>query len=142
LGVSGVGVSCVILGLTPTSMFWLGLVSVFTIGFMISLTDAPISAIMQATVPPQMQGRVFGLLGSLFALTTPIGLAIVLWVGDTVSIPALFLLAGIVCMGVVLVCASIPALRNIEDHVVDGGAMGLDQAMTLSRASDDLAPSD
>ncbi|TFH10980.1 MAG: MFS transporter [Candidatus Atribacteria bacterium] len=119
LGVLGVGVACLVLGLSPAGMFWLGLLSVFAIGFMISLTDAPISAIMQASIPPQMQGRVFGLLGSLFALTTPIGLAIVLWIGDAVRIPVLFVLAGLVCLGVALACSLFPSFRNIEDHVVD-----------------------
>ena len=136
LGVFGVGMACLILGLSPASLFWLGLMSVFAIGFMISLTDAPISAIMQATVPPQMQGRVFGLLGSLFSLTTPIGLVIVLWVGDRIRIPFLFALAGTICMVVACVCALIPALRNIEDHVVDA------HVVTSDPISDTASPSD
>jgi MFS transporter, DHA3 family, macrolide efflux protein len=116
LGMFGLGISALILGLTPADMFLLGMVSVFAIGFAVSIVDAPISAIMQATVPPEMQGRVFGLLGSLFALTTPIGLAIAGPVGDAMGIPFLFRISGIVCIGVAVISFFIPAFRTIEEH--------------------------
>lgn len=56
LGMLGLGASCLLLGLTPANMFWLALVSIFIVGLMISMADAPIAAIMQTTVPPEMQG--------------------------------------------------------------------------------------
>jgi len=120
LGLLGIGAASLVLGLTPATMFWLGIVSTFVIGFMVSLTDAPIAAIMQATVPPEMQGRVFGLLGSLFSLTTPIGLAIAGPVGDAMGIPFWFRLAGIICLIVAVVSFFIPAFRQLEEHKFNG----------------------
>jgi len=116
IGLVGVGVGSLVLGLTPANGFWLAVVSVFAIGFMISFTDAPISAIMQATVPPEMQGRVFGLLGSLFSLTTPVGLGLVALVGNAVEVSFWFRLGGVLCLAVAAISVFIPAFRGIEDH--------------------------
>ncbi len=116
VGLVGVGAGSLVLGLTPGNAFWLAVVSVFAIGFTISFADAPIAAIMQATVPPEMQGRVFGLLGSLFSLTTPIGLGMVALVGNTVEVSFWFRLGGILCLAVAAVSVFIPAFRGIEEH--------------------------
>ena len=121
-GLLGIGAFSLMLGLTPAHMFWLALVSILVIGMTISMLDAPLSAIMQSTVPPAMQGRVFGLLGSLFSLTTPIGLAIVVIVGDTVSVPFWFRLAGVISMGVAAVSFFIPAFMHLEEHKFNGSS--------------------
>jgi len=117
MGLVGVGLACIVLGLTPASMFWLGLVSVFAVGLMISITDAPISALMQATVPAEMQGRVFGLLGSLFSLTTPIGLSIAGPVADATGVPFWFVLAGSICAATALIGFFVRPLIHIEDQI-------------------------
>jgi len=124
LGMAGIGVASVVLGLTPGSMLWLGLVSVFFIGLMISMTDAPIAALLQATVPAEMQGRVFGLLGSLFSLTTPIGLMIAGPVADVTGVPFWFTLAGSLCIVMVVGGLFVRPLMHIEDQkaAVNGGA--------------------
>ena len=122
LGMVGIGLASLLLGLTPGNMFWLAILSVFVIGLTIAFTDAPISAIMQATVPPEMQGRVFGLLGSLFSLTTPIGLGIVALVGNAVEVSFWFRLGGIMCLLVALVSFFIPAFRTIEEHKFNGSS--------------------
>jgi len=115
-GLTGVGLAATLLGLTPPGMFWLGVVAVFLVGFMLSLTDGPIAGIMQATVPPQVQGRVFALLGGLFTLTTPIGLLIAGPVAEVTGVPFWLLLAGVICTVTAIVCFFIPALVNIEDQ--------------------------
>ncbi len=119
-GLLGIGVACVVLGLAPAHMLWLGIAGVFVVGVMISLTDGPISALLQATVPPEMQGRVFALLGSLFSLTTPIGLAIAGPVADVTGVPFWFLLAGLICTATALISFFVPALIHIEDQTPNG----------------------
>jgi len=90
---------------------------------MISLTDGPISALLQATVPPEMQGRVFALLGSLFSLTTPIGLAIAGPVADATGVPFWFLLAGLICSATAAVGFFVRPLIHIEDQAPNGSPM-------------------
>jgi len=116
VGLLGIGVASIVLGLTPGTMFWLALASVFVLGVAVSMTDGPISALLQATVPVQMQGRVFGLLGSLFSLTTPIGLLIAGPVADVTGVPFWFLLAGAVCTATALVSFFIRPLIQIENQ--------------------------
>ncbi|MCK5586289.1 hypothetical protein KAJ02_09480, partial [Candidatus Bipolaricaulota bacterium] len=59
---------------------------------------------------------------SLFSLTTPIGLAIAGPIGDTMSVPILFLLAGLICISVAIVSFFIPAFRQIEQHKFNGAS--------------------
>jgi MFS transporter, DHA3 family, macrolide efflux protein len=141
LGMLTLGAASLVLGLTPSGMFWLALASVFVIGFMISLVDAPIAAIMQATVPPEMQGRVFGLLGSLFSLTTPIGLAIAGPIGDAMGIPFLFRVAGVACMVVAVVSIFIPAFRAIEQHAFNS-PLPSDSNLSLGGGAEGVAATD
>jgi len=136
LGMMGLGAAALILGLTPGTILWLGMVSVFVIGFMISMIDAPLSAIMQATVPPEMQGRVFGLLGSLFSLTTPIGLGIVALVGNAVEVTFWFQLGGVMCLLVAVVSFFIPAFRTIEEHKFNGTSTEAEPHLEGAAASD------
>jgi len=116
MGLLGIGIACVVLGLTPANMFWLGLVSVFFVGLMVSMTDAPIAALLQATVPAEMQGRVFGLLGSLFSFTTPIGLLIAGPIADVTGVPFWFVLAGSICAATAAVSFFVRPLMHIEDQ--------------------------
>ena len=122
-GLLGIGLACIVLGLTPSNTLWLGIASVFVVGLMISLTDGPISALLQATVPPEMQGRVFALLGSLFSLTTPIGLAIAGPVADATGVPFWFLLAGLICSATAAVGFFVRPLIHIEDQAPNGSPM-------------------
>jgi len=134
-GLLGIGASSLVLGLTPENMFWLALVSIFVVGLTISIIDAPIAAIMQSTVPPEMQGRVFGLLGSLFSLTTPIGLGIVIMVGDGVSIPFWFQLAGVIAIAVAAVSFFIPAFMHLEEHKFNGTSTATESDTLLVETS-------
>jgi len=122
VGVIGIGVASILLGLTPGHMFWLGLVSIFFIGAMIALTDAPVSAIMQAAVPAEKQGRVFGLLGSLFALSTPIGLAMAGPISDVIGVSSWFLIGGCVFVAGGFASLFIRPMMEIEDQKLNGSA--------------------
>jgi DHA3 family macrolide efflux protein-like MFS transporter len=75
MGLIGVGIGILVLGLTPGHLFFIALGSMFFVGLMIPLTDGPLMAIFQSTVAPEMQGRVFALLGSLTSISAPLGLA-------------------------------------------------------------------
>jgi DHA3 family macrolide efflux protein-like MFS transporter len=76
--------------------------------------DGLIFAILQATVPPEMLGRVFSLMLSACALMTPLGLLVAGPVVDALGVQFWFALTGML-----MLCASasgfvIPAVRHLE----------------------------
>ena len=111
----------IVIGLTPAAWFWLALGMGLVMGLAIPLVDGPIMAILQATVAPEMQGRVFTLMGSLVWITSPIGLAVAGPVSDWLGVQVWFILAGLLCGGISLVGLFIPAVLNIEENN-NGGA--------------------
>ena len=90
----------------------MALVGGFVIGTMVARRpDAPLNALLQTTIPPEMQGRVFALLGSLFSLSTPIGLLIAGKISDQIGLRLWFQAAGFLCIAV----ATILSLRSSLD---------------------------
>jgi DHA3 family macrolide efflux protein-like MFS transporter len=115
--------SLVMLGLTPASVFELALVSVLGVGLMIPLIDGPIMAILQSTVAPEMQGRVFTLMSSLVWITSPFSLAVAGPVSDWLGLQVWYVLAGVLCGMVGLAGFFVPAIVNIEENANGSTAM-------------------
>jgi len=122
MGVVGIGAGASVVGFSPSSAFPIALGGAFLMGSMVAMTDGPLSAILQATVPAGMQGRVFALLGSLFSLSTPIGLAIAGPMSDRLGVPFWFRAGGILCIAVGAVSFFIPTLIRIEERGAASGA--------------------
>ncbi len=116
MGVIILGLGFVVLGLTPGSLFWMALASTFVVGLMIPLIDGPIMAILQETVAPEIQGRVFTLMGSLLWITSPFGLAVAGPVSDWLGLQVWYLTAGVLCGAIGLAGFFIPAIVNIEEN--------------------------
>lgn len=116
-GVVGVGMSMLLLGLVPASLFALAIVAVLAVGITISLTDGPLLALLQAVVAPDMQGRVFTLFSSLVSSTAPLGLIIAGPVADMVGVRFWFVAAGIVTIAAGATSFFIPAVMEMERDV-------------------------
>jgi MFS family permease len=114
LGVSLMGLCILLLGLTPATMFWLAMAMMFSTGFLQPLTNGPIFAILQATVAPNMQGRVFTVVGSLSAAITPLSLLVAGPIADAVGIQIWYIIGGVACILVGVIAVFIPAVVNIE----------------------------
>lgn len=104
------------LGLTPSTVFAMALGAILLVGFGVPLIDGPLMAIMQASVAPDMQGRVFMLMGSLVSLTSPIGLAIAGPVSDTIGLQAWYLTAALLCGVIGVAGFFIPVIINVEQN--------------------------
>jgi DHA3 family macrolide efflux protein-like MFS transporter len=87
----------------------------FVAGFMNPITNGPIHAVLQAVVAPDMQGRVFTLVGSIAALMSPLGLMIAGPLSDFVGVRAWFIVGGIATAAMGITCFFIPAALHIED---------------------------
>ncbi len=116
MGIIGIGIGVTITGFLPANMFFAAIGSVFVIGLTIPMADGPIMAIFQTTVAPEMQGRVFALLGSLISLSSPLGLAVAGPVSDWLGVQVWFVIAGILCITVGLIGFLIPAIVHIEEN--------------------------
>jgi DHA3 family macrolide efflux protein-like MFS transporter len=121
MGIVGLGLAIVVLGLTPGGLFWIALASAFVVGFMIPLTDGPIMAILQRTVAPEMQGRVFTLMGSLVRITAPFSLAVAGPLSDWLSLQVWYITAGMLCGVTGMVIFFVPAIVNIEENASGTG---------------------
>lgn len=86
------------------------------LGLMIPLVDGPLMAILQSTVAPEMQGRVFTLFGSLISLTSPIGLALAGPISDGLGLQVWYVVAGAIAVGMSAAFTLIPAVRRIEQY--------------------------
>jgi len=116
LGLIGMGVGTLLIGLTPSSAFLLALGAMFITGFMNSITNGPIHALIQTLVAPEMQGRVFTVIGSACAAMSPLGMAIAGPVADALGVRVWFVMGGVVCILMGLIPLFIPAIMHFEDN--------------------------
>jgi DHA3 family macrolide efflux protein-like MFS transporter len=115
-GLIGMGLACLVVGFTPPTMFYLAVAGAFVIGYMNSFVNGPLFAILQTVVAPEMQGRVFTLIGSLSGLMSPIGLIIAGPVADVFGVPSWFVIGGVATMLMGITGFFIPAIMNIEEE--------------------------
>ncbi|MCB2179715.1 MFS transporter [bacterium] len=116
MGIIVLGIGVLAQGLLPANMLVYAVVAAGVIGFSLPIANGSIGAIMQSSVTPEMQGRVFALLGSLAGGMSPIGLAIAGPVSDVIGIQAWFQIAGIFCIGMGILAFFIPAVMQVETN--------------------------
>jgi DHA3 family macrolide efflux protein-like MFS transporter len=114
MGLIIAGIAIIVLGLTTTELFLMGVAMMFFVGLGIVMCNAPISAIIQSVVAKDMQGRFGSLLGSITGAMTPLGLAIAGPVADAVGIRPIFYFAGGAVLLMVLAGFFSRDLMNIE----------------------------
>jgi MFS transporter, DHA3 family, macrolide efflux protein len=119
MGFAGLGLGVSLMGFLSGEVFWpllamCAFVSIMTVAF-----NAPTQAILMASIPKHIQGRVFTLFGCLVSLTTPIGLAIAGPLAERVGVPFLFKWGGILCAVIAGLGFFVPALRRMETRYAD-----------------------
>src|SRR5690606_13280686 len=113
VGVVGIGIGNLVLGITPETMFVVALAATFLAGFMLAWNHA-VFAVLQATVLPEMQGRVFTLINSLVSVISPLSLAVAGPLADQLGIRFWYVLGGAVCIVLGSVVLFIPNVVNAE----------------------------
>jgi DHA3 family macrolide efflux protein-like MFS transporter len=104
------------LGLAPGHRFSIAVGCALVMGFVVPMIDGPIMAIMQSTVAPEMQGRVFTLMGSFLWLTSPLGLAVAGPISDRLGLQMWYIVAGVLSGVMGIAGFFIPAIVNIEEY--------------------------
>jgi DHA3 family macrolide efflux protein-like MFS transporter len=113
VGLIGIGIAHIVLGFTPWTMFMIALASIFVAGFMTSFNGAAY-AVLQSTIAPEMQGRVFTLITSLTAGIAPISLAVAGPLAEVLGVRFWYVLGGIVCVLMGSTALMIPSVVNAE----------------------------
>ena len=114
VGLMGMGVGTLVLALAPAASILFAVGAALLVGFMTPMTMGPFFAIIQSTVEPDMQARIFSLLSSIGTGIVPIGLMIAGPVADRIGIQAWFLFGGVLCILMAVTGLFIPAVMNME----------------------------
>ena len=110
------GITIMVIGLAPADRFPLAMAATLVVGFLETIVLGVNGAIFQATVPPEIQGRVFALLISAAQIAAPLGLAVAGPVGDRLGVQIWYLLTGIIIATAGVGAFFIPAIMRIEDQ--------------------------
>jgi DHA3 family macrolide efflux protein-like MFS transporter len=115
IGLLGIGAGSLILGFVPSTAYWLAVVAMFLLGFFNPITNGPLMAALQATVEPEMQGRIFTLISSAAAAMSPLGLILAGPLADAYGVQTWFIIGGVVTVIMGVSGFFIPAVVNFED---------------------------
>jgi DHA3 family macrolide efflux protein-like MFS transporter len=108
----GLGVLAV--GLAPAHAFWLGLAGVFAAGVFNPITNGPLFAVLQRTIPADMQGRVLSLVLSLGMAMSPLSMLVAGPLSDRFGISLWYILGGAFCVLMGIAARFVPTVVNLE----------------------------
>lgn len=135
IGLVGIGISVLLVGLAPASLFSLAVIGMLVGGIMSSLCNGPIMAIFQANVDPSMQGRVFTLIGSAVTAMMPLGLIIAGPLADLIGVRTLFVIGGLITLATGIIGFFVPSVVNIEqDREAHAVASGVNKPIQVGPA--------
>jgi len=134
-GVVFLGAGALLLGLTPATLFPLAVFASLLMGIMQPIANGSIMAALQASTPPDMQGRLFSLAGSASGAMMPLGLLLAGQLAERLGAGAWFVVGGaasILLGGLGLV---VPSILNLEEQ---GAKLAAERAATNGASLSDL----
>ena len=116
LGIIGMGIGTLIVGLSPVGAFVMALTGMLVAGFMNPIVNGPFMAVMQSSVAPEMQGRVFSLIQSASLAMMPLSLLIAGPIADAFGVRVWYVVGGVLCIVLGLVAFAVPAIMHVEEN--------------------------
>lgn len=101
------------LGLAPGIAF--ATAAMFAVGCLVPLVNGPLEAVLQATVEPSYQGRVFTLVTSLAGISAPLGLALAAPVAEVFGVRAWYVAGAVAAVAMAAFGLRSRAVLRIED---------------------------
>ncbi|MDL5352551.1 MFS transporter [Microbacterium sp. zg-YB36] len=98
------------MGLSPTVWIFFGFM--FLVGLAVPFFSTPAFTLLQETVEPERQGRVFGFVGIVMAVAMPLGMAVLGPLADIIAIEVLLIATGILTFVVVGAAVWLPVGRR------------------------------
>ncbi len=97
----------------------------FVVGVVVPAFSTSAMTLLQETVEPERQGRVFGFVGIVMSVAMPLGMAVLGPLADVVSVEILLIVSGSATVLVALIAITIPAgKRAIAAAHAAGGSNG------------------
>jgi len=122
IGWVGIGLSALAIGLIPASGFAFAVVMITIVGLSSALTNGPLGALMQAKVPPEMQGRVFTVMNSLSTGAMPLGMLMAGPLANALGTSAWFVIAGVTLLITGVIAYVMKEVYTLDDQL-PGGAL-------------------
>jgi DHA3 family macrolide efflux protein-like MFS transporter len=110
------GAGLTMVGFAPATALLLAIAALFMAGAMNSMANGSFFAALQATVPPDMQGRIFTIAVSGSSAMAPLGLAMAGPLADRFGVQVWFVAAGLFVLAMSLVAFFIPAIMRFEEQ--------------------------
>lgn len=106
LGLFGLGLTSLLCGLLPAAMwaFWIFALLCALMGGCGNVYSIPYMATLQRSIPPEAQGRVFSLIGSLMSLAMPVGLLFSGPAAERIGVHGWFFVTGVAVCLTTLLC--------------------------------------
>ena len=101
------GVLAVVMGFTTNLILFSSLF--FLIGLAVPAFSTSSMTLLQETVEPERQGRVFGFVGIVMAVAMPVGMAVLGPLADIVSVEILLIATGAITVLIAVVAVLLPA---------------------------------
>ena len=115
------------LGIVPADLLLLAYGLSAAVGLSISLLNGSMMAMMQASVPFAMQGRVFALISAGATAMMPAGLLMAGPLADAFGVRIWFLIAGIPMIFLTMAITASRSVMHIEDQIMKGSAKDVRQ---------------
>jgi DHA3 family macrolide efflux protein-like MFS transporter len=108
----------------------------FVIGVAVPSFYTSAMTMLQETVEPERQGRVFGFVGIVIALAMPVGMAVLGPLADIIPIETLFIYSGIA----MVIAASLAVLLPAGRRAIAAANAGVGNSSTTSAATGEQTP--
>jgi DHA3 family macrolide efflux protein-like MFS transporter len=132
-GLVGMGALSLAIGVLPAGGFMIAVFMMGLFGLMNAITNGPLGALMQAKVPPEMQGRVFAVMNSLSTGTMPLGMLMAGPLAEALGTSAWFVIAGVTLLVTGVIAYVMKEVYTLDDQL-PGGA--LEPAESAAPAAD------
>lgn len=113
-GLLGLGTATIIISITPANTIMLAFIGFSMLGICLPLANGSLAAIMQASVPHEMQGRVFSVISTMAMAVSPIAALMTAPLSMWLGIRNTYLASGILVIMMGIVSLLSPAILGIE----------------------------
>ncbi len=114
VGILGMAAGVTLIGLASEHGYYLALAGGFVAAFFNPIANGPLFAVVQGAVAPDMQGRVFTLIGSAASFMSPVGLMIAGPMADALGVQTWFLMGAVAMVLLGTAAFFIPAIIDFE----------------------------